>query len=265
MRQARKKLASAPPVQIGEQYGFWSVISESDPLCGDKAWLCCCECGTEKPVRDESLRNGTSQSCGCQSKRRRRTTLFPGQRFGYWTVLSRIEKPTKQRSWLCRCACGIVKGVSSNSLKRGKSLSCGCYRKEKWVASRLPKSIAARGYVLVYDEQWGNPRRGGRIFEHILVMTRHLDRALRRGECVHHKNGIRTDNRLDNLELWTTRHPKGARVNDLIKWAKDILEMYEPGSLSNSKMLQIARKGIIECNGRRTLARTGLSIQSVPG
>ncbi|MEI5909421.1 hypothetical protein WAK64_20545 [Bacillus spongiae] len=53
-----------------------------------------------------------------------------GERFGKWLVIEKVEgsKPIK---WLCRCDCGKEKEVSQNNLKRGKSSSCGCFRKEK--------------------------------------------------------------------------------------------------------------------------------------
>jgi hypothetical protein len=85
------------------------------------------------------------------------------------------------------------------------------------------------GYVLIWAPNHPNSNAGRRkayVAEHRMVMADHLGRPLRKDETVHHKNGNREDNRLENLELWSTNHPSGQRVNDIVKWAKCFLESY---------------------------------------
>ena len=65
-----------------------------------------------------------------------------------------------------------------------------------------------------------------RQLEHHEVVKKEIGRDLFPGETVHHKNGVRDDNRPENLELWSTSQPPGQRVEDRISWAIELLREY---------------------------------------
>jgi hypothetical protein len=81
---------------------------------------------------------------------------------------------------------------------------------------------AKKGYVFIKIGP------GGRDIKllHRHVMEQHLGRELLPTETVHHKNGDRSNNRLRNLELWSSRHPRGQRIKDLLEFAHEIIEVY---------------------------------------
>lgn len=69
---------------------------------------------------------------------------------------------------------------------------------------------------------------GGWELVHRAVMAKHLGRPLLPGETVHHKDGVRTNNNLANLELMVSFHPPGQRPADLLPWAREVLRRYGP-------------------------------------
>jgi hypothetical protein len=128
-----------------------------------------------------------------------------------------------------------------------KHCSKKCYRKQHTINARIkyriennidldaPVKIKApngmghkepHGYIYITKKRHPNSQKKGRIYEHTFVMSEHIGRPIKKGESIHHKNGIRDDNRIENLELWSVAQPAGQRVKDKIAWAKSFLKEY---------------------------------------
>ena len=170
-----------------------------------------------------------------------------GQRFGRLIVdqVSIRRGPIKsqpgsknvmsQAYWLCVCDCGSIKRVSIGGLTTGRTRSCGCLRRETTGARQRSRVGAAnplwRGGLNSKGYRITTRSGGTHKLEHRGVMEWLLGRSLLPGENVHHINGVRHDNRPENLELWSTSQPKGQRVEDKIQWALDLLRIYDPERL----------------------------------
>jgi hypothetical protein len=111
-----------------------------------------------------------------------------------------------------------------NALYGDPSIVVGRQRKNK-------ASVNQNGYIEIYEPENPNATLNGRVLEHRKVMSECLGRDLLPEETVHHKNGNRSDNRIENLELWSKAQPAGQRVEDKVTYAIEILKQYAPERL----------------------------------
>lgn len=161
-----------------------------------------------------------------------------GDRFGNLVVVGLAPKefPGQNPRWLCKCDCGEFSVHYAGNVRSGSARSCGCHLQGLLDAKRKER-IVQDGYVFIHVPD--HPRCAGKtndlVREHIVVMEKHLGRYLLPEEEVHHRNAVRHDNRLENLELWTRSHPAGSRVTDKVEWATQLLRQYAPERLNTTQ------------------------------
>jgi uncharacterized protein (DUF1330 family)/RNA polymerase subunit RPABC4/transcription elongation factor Spt4 len=127
----------------------------------------------------------------------------------------------------CRSKERKIKCFCGNLINRESKKCVECYKKEEKIPNNWKggRTYHKKGYVLVRAKD--HPRNSsGYVFEHIIVLENHLGRFLAKDENVHHVNGIKDDNRIENLELWVKPQPSGIRAEDAYRWALDIVKRY---------------------------------------
>lgn len=119
--------------QTGNKYGSLTVLYKTAQrsLSQKTLWHCKCDCGNEIDVLGESLRQGLTKSCGCNTnflKSYSNIKRLENQNFGYLTVksFSHIDPKFHNAIWNCTCKCGKEIQASTNQLSSGRVQSCGC-------------------------------------------------------------------------------------------------------------------------------------------
>lgn len=113
---------------IGRKFGKLTVIEKTEKLKNNSImWKCKCECGGTISASTRDLKQGRIKSCGCLKKER---YDLNGQKFGKLTVL-KSESCGSHRTFLCQCECGNKVSVRGDSLKSGKTISCGCSKRSE--------------------------------------------------------------------------------------------------------------------------------------
>lgn len=125
----------------------------------------------------------------------------------YLTIPARRQRGNAQGQY-CSRTCGSRASGGNRGLRGENS--------PHWKGGRRQ---SGQGYVEVYSPDHPSVQGTKRMYvrEHRLVMEQKLGRLLERWEEVHHINGIRNDNRPENLELWVHSQPAGVRMEQAIK------------------------------------------------
>lgn len=146
-------------------------------------------------------------------------------------LIKEVVKGYNPRKWRCVCDCGNETLVITNCLLHGKTKSCGCYgnyiNREKitgennhaWKGGKGTPN--GRGYVIIKHGE----NRGKLLHRH--VYEQHHGVKLTRKQNIHHINGDKLDNRIENLELWDFSQPYGQRVEDKIRYYFKLVEEYK--------------------------------------
>ena len=116
-------------------------------------WRCKCSCGNVVDVLASNLKKGHTLSCGCLQKEKTSLIRFideTGNKYGRLTVIERGKdyvSPSGSHSttWKCQCECGNIVEVNANSLRKGLTTSCGCYRNEK-VSNRVDNKYIGKTF-----------------------------------------------------------------------------------------------------------------------
>jgi len=191
-----------------------------------------------------------------------------GRKCGRLTVLKEDGRTKDGRvAWLCRCECGNLKTVVGKLLRNKGVKSCGCLHidtaMEKVRENERPvghERINNKGYIVVKTPE-GFKRK------HIYVMEQKLGRKLMQGEVVHHVDGNKLNNRIENLSVMsssdhTVLHHTGAKRSvetrhkiSIKAKARAARGEYPSQKLSKEQVVEIRAKYKQADDGYTTLAK----------
>jgi hypothetical protein len=220
------KLPNSSDQYTQDESGQWWCSAARKNRHGDYAYVgkwrvypkTCKQCGEEFVTEDYKTAVMCSRACTHASQKgKRRNQESPRD----CPICGKEYQRVVRRPW--RRTCGDPKCVRALA-DQHLGYEWGSLTGPDSPAWKGGKRLQTKaGYIMVYAGP-GLPSR----LEHRVVMEEMLGRPLQRFEEVHHRNGVRSDNRPENLELWVKRQPGGSPAKDLVEYARWVLETYGP-------------------------------------
>jgi hypothetical protein len=181
----------------------------------------CRACDSTYPTRESWQKEFCSMKCYHGSRTRDpelygRDSGWRQDEHGEWWLYKKHRYRQRGRVSVCQ-RCGKEFQHLANFNPEYCSRSCGVSsrrgsRSPSWKGGRVKHHS---GYIYVSAPDHPRKWKAGYVAEHRLVMERHLGRYLEPRETVHHLNGDRSDNRLENLQLRRGRHGRGVSMKCL--------------------------------------------------
>lgn len=222
-----------------KRFGKWTVIEEAERIPNNqgvllRAWLCECDCGTRRVVRQSVLTSGNSTSCGCSrigTKDRKlskgKYENYIGQKYGRLTITGDAPKPNHVKNGryvycICDCSPDTIMIKNLSNIINGGTRSCGCLQKEQRSSQHGQNTydLSHDGYGIGYDKKgnefyfslsdynlisqyvWDVHSTRKYVISHKdnIIMHRLIMNAPDNSE-VDHINSVKYDNRRENLRL----------------------------------------------------------------
>ena len=162
-----------------------------------KVWKCCATCGVDFLTKRSTQDRVMTCSVICGGK--------------YRSAKSAVQLTCAH----CKKSFNVLPSERRNLNKAYCNASCASSYNRTSVKSEW--RTGNDGYVFKYENKQ-------KLLQHRAVMEQFLGRKLQGKENVHHINGVKSDNRIENLELWSHHQPKGQRIEDKLAAAKKLLE-----------------------------------------
>ena len=176
-----KKISNSNNKLLNQTFDKLTVIKKTDKRSsGEIVWLCKCECGNLCERSTSVLKRSGSHACDdCNAKRIGKVNKrdLVGQKFGLLTVI----KETKERKyngnivWECKCDCGNITKIDTNSLTTGNTKSCGCINYS--IGEKNIKDILDKNNI-EYITQFTDKELGYKKFDFALLRDNQIYRLI---------------------------------------------------------------------------------------